>query len=171
MVIILLLVSFLLHILAFTLIRTMKEKVQNFEEIDRKQKQNIKEMEDLLAVYLLEIREENDKFIDSIQQGTPLYPNHSQQKDTSIESARPVMDKKQNNAEQYPIPQQKDKVKKNVEYVPPLENMEQDTVEQSQSGKVFALFDQGESPEAIAKKLGLGRTEVELLLKFHRKNS
>src|SRR5690625_998068 len=64
----LLLISFILHVITFVFIRQLKVELdkskQDKEHLDKQQK----EIEELLAVYLLEIREENEKLLEAIDQ-------------------------------------------------------------------------------------------------------
>ncbi|MDL4840090.1 DUF6115 domain-containing protein [Aquibacillus rhizosphaerae] len=168
---ILFLVSFLLHVMTFIFLKTLKDKVNLFDDLEAKQKSNIKEMEDLLAVYLIEIKEENDKLLHVLKENEQPKPrlntkaNHvdiqsNPKNNTKYElTSKPVYEDEMNKSKDY------------KEYSPPVDNNGQDVLEQSVASRVYSLHNQGNSVETIAKKLDCGKTEVELMLKFHRKNS
>lgn len=57
-------------------------------------------------------------------------------------------------------------------YNPPMipsEEKTEDQVETSLTAKILSLAEKGFAAEEIAKKLQCGKTEAELILKFHRK--
>lgn len=172
MITFLLLVSFLLHVFTFIIIKTLKDKLMNNQDVEMKQKRNIKEIEDLLAVYLLEFREENDKVIEALKHQTSSEKtvNKENNKDKGLNYKKKVKNddnelKTDNKIEPSSTPFEPG------DYIPPLENDSFDTLEQSLTSKVLSLHEQGETLESIARKLDCGKTEVELMLKFHRKNS
>lgn len=166
MVYFLLLISFLLHVFTFITIKVLKDRITEPEDTALKQAQQQKEMEELLAVYLLEIREENEKVVSMLtaeknikQEKSTTYPSKVKiEQENPYEKVAPIKHK-----EQYTEP--------TVDYQPPTVNESQDIVEKSFSGEVLSLYNQGESIESIARKLDSGKTEIELMIKFHKKNS
>lgn len=167
MVYFLLLISFLLHVFTFITIKVLKDRITEPEDIAAKQAHQQKEMEELLAVYLLEIREENEKVVSMLtneknnkqpKNATHLPDMNYEQKDT-YEKAAPI------------IQQMKTYQEAKVDYQPPTVNESRDTIEKSLSAQVLSLYNQGESIESIARKLDSGKTEIELMIKFHKKNS
>ncbi|MCT2534550.1 hypothetical protein NC661_15890 [Aquibacillus koreensis] len=178
MIYFLLFMSFLLHIVSFILIKTFRDKLKEVDQLETTQKQNVKEMEDLLAVYLLEIKDENEKLVKVLQENEHVQRKEKKRQPISShvkEDMYTVEDREQKEADNTLQNVERKTTKRKEEYNdynPPIDRMEQqDVLEQSTSAKVMSLYEQGNSVEAIAKKLDCGKTEVELLLKFHRKNS
>ncbi|WP_440895334.1 DUF6115 domain-containing protein [Amphibacillus sp. Q70] len=150
---ILLLISFLIHILTFVMIRQLKVKLDQPNENKKVLAQQQKQIEELLAVYLLEIREENEKLLDLINKGQ----QSASQKDSKSEA---------------PLTQNESELNATTEKYQdyqPIVPDEEDIVEQSFAAQVLSLAEQGYTAETIAKKLNCGKTEVELLLKFQQK--
>lgn len=154
----LLLISFIIHGITLVIIRQFKIKLDQPAITKQTLDQQQKEIEELLAVYLLEIREENDKMIKLIDQQAKQkpQPNAKQEKVVSQTPRNPV------------IKSSKQEVKYQ-EYQPFMPAEEETVVEQSFAAQVLSLFERGDSIETIAKKLNRGKTEVELLIKFHQK--
>ncbi|MBM7572050.1 hypothetical protein JOC48_002553 [Aquibacillus albus] len=157
----------MLHVITFIILKTMNDKLKLLGDMEEKYTENKKELEDLLAVYLLEIKDENDRLVSSLRHNKPLTNSQSEKVETeaSTKSERSTIPIAYNNKSVQPS------AENSTTYTPPLSNQEQDTLEQSISAKVYALYDQGETIESIARKLDCGKTEVELMLKFNRKNS
>ncbi|MDC3416374.1 DUF6115 domain-containing protein [Aquibacillus salsiterrae] len=165
----LLLLSFLLHVFTFILIKTLRDKWKVVQVIEETQAKNKEELENLLTFYLMEIKEENEKLNQILNEKIKTKPEQTKQAESFPDQGK----EQQTTSTKTPYPSQKkpNYVNETNSYVPPFELVNEDTLEQSPSAKVFSLYDQGESVEKIARKLGLGKTEVELMLKFHRKNS
>ncbi|WP_240335286.1 DUF6115 domain-containing protein [Paraliobacillus sediminis] len=166
MVYFLLLISFLLHVFTFIAIKILKDRITEPEDIAAKQAQQQKEMEELLAVYLLEIREENEKVVSMLT---------SEKNNKQVKNATHPPEVKNEQKDAYektdPIQQKETFKEPTVDYQPPKVNESHDTVEKSLSAQVLSLYNQGESIESIARKLDSGKTEIELMIKFHKKNS
>ncbi|SHN16506.1 DUF6115 domain-containing protein [Gracilibacillus kekensis] len=158
MLYLLLLISFIIHVITFIIIKQLKMKQDNLETIEDNVSQQVKNMEDTLAIYLVELKEENEHFMKQIER-VDL-------------SAQATESKKQMN-EDTPIESKtfdKESTQQTKEYQPisPVENVE-DVVENSTTASILHLNAEGFTVEEIAKKLNKGKTEVELLLKFQQK--
>ncbi|MCZ0702590.1 hypothetical protein J2T56_000557 [Natronobacillus azotifigens] len=155
----LLLISFIIHIITLVIIRQLKVKLAEPAVIRDEINQEKKEIEELLAVYLLEIREENEKVIsaldDSRYSREPDKQKADEVQDNNVTSQNPVNDLKQ---EEY------------KSYQPPMENEQPDVMEQSFAAQVLSLYNKGETIETIARKMDKGKTEIELIVKFQQKN-
>ncbi|GGM21625.1 swarming motility protein SwrB [Paraliobacillus quinghaiensis] len=163
----LLLISFLLHAVTFIIIKVLKDRIAQPDDIQTQMSQQQKEMEELLAVYLLEIREENEKFLDTLKRN----PNVTEKKEDLITDAVATTSREKTKNVS-PIDSSPSlKTNESKSYQPPIENDQQDIVERSLSAQVLSLHNQGESIESIARKLDCGKTEIELMIKFHQKNS
>lgn len=154
----LLLISFIIHAITLVIIRQLKAKVDQpsltRQTLDHQQK----EIEELLAVYLLEIREENDKLIQLIDQQPKREPVIKQTKSVEQSQEKPTSTNPQKEA-------------KYQDYQPFIPDDQAPVVEQSFAAQVLSLAERGDTPEAIAKKLNRGKTEVELLIQFHQKQT
>lgn len=174
----LLMISLLLHLVTFVIIRSQSEKMAQVEKQKESIRKQSNEMEELLSTYLYEMKEENDRVIDHLQKTEPgtsdqAPADHSQRSENleekrkkHIENHNHDSEEKQSNAENKSVGQL------DVHsYSPPVESMEEDVFEQSVPAKVCFLYNEGKSVEEIARELDCGKTEVELMLKFHRENS
>ncbi|QDP40202.1 hypothetical protein [Radiobacillus deserti] len=168
MLTLLVMMSLFLHVLSFIAIRLLLNKVNKLSQTESNYNQRVSEMEDLFATYLEEIKLENEKLEQAMNQ-TRI---HEQTRPSSIISEiEPASIKKQAVKDESP---KKGHIKnipaiepeKRKEYAPPTELPVEDTVEQSLQSKVYQLHDQGFSVEEIAKQLDCGKTEVDLMLKF-----
>ncbi|MFP7494058.1 hypothetical protein SFC66_09755 [Terribacillus saccharophilus] len=137
--------SLLLHVLTFIAIRTLQSKVMQQENQFQKEK---KEYEAMLSTILTELREENERLLDAepikAPKQTPLKEKNDQPRVTPAETMEAMPE---------------------AAYAPPpVPEEEEDDVSMSNLGRVLQLHDQGIAPAAIAKQLGMGKTEVELIL-------
>ncbi|MGP4040271.1 DUF6115 domain-containing protein [Gracilibacillus sp. D59] len=156
MLYILLLLSFIIHIVTFVIIRQLKVKQEALVTIEDNVNQQVKNIEDTLAVYLVEIKEENEKFVKQVEDfsGNNFENNSTSQEQKEVK--QPVTELNTS--------------KKTKDYQP-ITNVEQveDVVEQSSTAYVLHLHNKGYTVNEIAKKLDKGKTEIELLLKFQQK--
>lgn len=154
----LLLISFIIHAVTLVIIRQLKVKLDQPSITKQTLDQQQKEIEELLAVYLLEIREENDKMIQLIDQQAKHVPQEKIKEATIVEQPprKPMMEARQQE-------------NKYQDYQPFMPEPEEAVVEPSFAAQVLSLAERGDSIETIAKKLNRGKTEVELLIKFHQK--
>lgn len=159
----LLLISFIIHAVTFVIIKHLKTKVDQPAVAQEEIIQQKKEIEDLLAVYLLEIREENEKVIASLanNKGTQM---------SGESSNNVVIDKVKDQEITDKEPERSSNRKPLKDYQPPVDNSEPDRVEQSFAAQILSMYNQGNSIETIARKLDRGKTEIELLVKFQQKN-
>ncbi|QTM99438.1 hypothetical protein ERJ70_09055 [Sediminibacillus dalangtanensis] len=165
----LLFISLLLHIFTFIAIRLLFQKLQQNGNEGQAKIDSLQQSEEMLSAFLHEIREENDRLLKELDEPTSKN-KHTAQKNSNEgvssafeeEQAPPY---KQSYRKRYTSDKAEDS-----EYVPPMPEVQQDTVEESVTAKVYSLYDQGYTVDEIAKKLDKGKTEVELMVKFHRKN-
>ncbi|KEF39904.1 hypothetical protein M670_00928 [Schinkia azotoformans MEV2011] len=138
-------ISFILHVFAFFWIFLLSMRLKRTNEIEERQAEIQKEIEDLFQSYLLEMKEENEKLLNL------------------IDKSKPPINKREKVTQQSYQTQEKPKPK---EYTPPMPSA-QDRFEQSLNSKVVLLHEQGFKAEEIAQKLNKGKTEIELILKFN----
>ncbi|WP_163579897.1 DUF6115 domain-containing protein [Gracilibacillus saliphilus] len=155
MLYILLLFSFIIHIVTFIIIRQLKLKQDTLAGVEDNVNQQVKNIEDTLAVYLVELKEENEKFVQQVEKFNSNNSDNNNQKQHEVrKSVKEVNTPKQSTKEYQPI--------SHVEQV-------EDVVERSTTASVLHLHEKGYTVDEIAKELDKGKTEVELLLKFQQK--
>jgi hypothetical protein len=146
--------SLLLHLLTFIAIRTLQSNVQRQESRHKEEKQSY---EAILSSILDELKEENERLLQAEQVNEKVTPvNNTKQEPTAVPVAEPV--------------KEAEEASHSANYQPPQPLEEEDQVSMSKLGRVLQLREQNLAPAEIAKKLGMGKTEVELIL-LMRKNS
>ena len=153
--------------------------------LERKQRETINEMEELMTGYLLEMKEENETFLRLLVEGSG---------DNEFQGSKDDESQKNETIAQAPIkPNSPVHSEVQLDDLPDLPNIDvTDSLELSSSGserqkkdfsslleesmhepslneQVDELAAQGASVGEIAQKLNRGRTEIELLLKFRKK--
>lgn len=187
---ILIAVLFVLQLLSFYFIIILNTKLAKFKDLEKKQERLMREMDDSISLYLAEMKDENNRLIQALQvvpkpekttgigqqpkqfnvqkdQGQPLSQAESDQKDASQDSEPRILMPKNMVANAYSRQQQvvASPVQATVSKPIAIQKEEQKplTVEQ----QIVQMAKQGKTAEEIAKQLQKGKTEIELLLKFH----
>ncbi|MCG7434248.1 MULTISPECIES: hypothetical protein [Lysinibacillus] len=187
---ILIAVLFFLQLLTFYFLIILNTKLAKFKDLEKKQERLMSEMDDTISVYLTEMKDENDRLIKELQNvsSSDIAATRVQQ----TVSNEPQQEQATSPSEQVlkndsPLSLDKDAriyVPKNI--VANAYSRQQQTtataassptplkVEQQEQVKELTieqqalnLAKQGKSTEEIAKQLQKGKTEIELLLKFH----
>jgi peptidoglycan hydrolase CwlO-like protein len=145
MVSFLLIISFLLHLAALGAIYKLFQQIQSLKSHD------LQEIDGLFEAYLQEIKTENSRLQAQLQS-----MKKSEQETTP--SNKPAKEQKVQSAEW-------------------MENLEQhlvftneDKLEASLESKVLQMYSNGMVTGDIARKLNCGKTEVDIILKLHKKN-
>ncbi|MER1984787.1 MAG: hypothetical protein ABS948_02720 [Solibacillus sp.] len=183
MVIFALVSLFTIQLISIFVIVILYSKVAKFKELEVRHDRLVREMDDAIGAYLLEMREENDRLILELRAASaqpafatqpvyipptePVQPEVNQQTvEALLTEARTVVPKTlvtsvynkhkehQQQAEQALV----SKVERQEETPKELPTFEQ---------QVLAYHTSGLSIEDIAKKTQRGKTEIELLIKFH----
>lgn len=136
--------SLLLHVLTFIAIRALQSNIQQQETRHQTDKQAYEAM---LGSILDELKEENDRLL----QAEPP-PREVNTKKNMVEIINE------------PSPASEEDTPSVSDYTPPQPAEEEDQVSMSNLGRVLQLHDQGLDSTEIAKQLGMGKTEVELIL-------
>jgi len=144
---IILFLSFILHIITFSIIYHLYKKVKQVEST------NPNEIMDLLQFYLDEIKEENKQFKSNFD------INYSRVNEAKIENIAPL-----ENQSNIPYEQEQ------KEFPLDIETNIDDRVEASLEAKVLHLYYQNTDTSEIARILNCGKTEVDLIIKFHKKS-
>lgn len=186
---ILITILFFLQLLSFYFLIILNTKLAKFKDLEKKQERLMREMDDTISVYLADMKDENDRLIqelhsvskselnvNAIQQAEKIVIQKVQepitekmkkeQESTNLETDSRKYIPKNIVASAYSRQQQSvsktaqsDSMANEVEKEQPkVLTMEQQAIE---------LAKQGKTPEEIAKQLQKGKTEIELLLKFH----
>lgn len=177
--IVLLVISQLIY---FYFLILQNAKISKFKDLEARQDQLIREMEDTISAYLIEMREENDRLIKELseietgnnkkepQPNVKLEQSElppSNDIDIKIEQAKIIPKtmvvsaySKQATTKQSNSQNEKEESNSQLQ-----ENLQEKT--ETFEDKVLALHKQGKSIEEIAKETNKGKTEIELLLKFH----
>ncbi|WP_026906146.1 helix-turn-helix domain-containing protein [Paucisalibacillus globulus] len=143
-------ISFLLHIISITAIYALVKQLAVVKE-----NSTSSDIVELMESYLDEIKQENQSLQEQLS------------KNEEESNPREVILTPEKNINSFPI--QEDL---NDGYqIPVLEEQVQDNIEVSQQSRILKLYAEGTSIEEIARKLGCGKTEVELILKFHEKSN
>ncbi|MFP7169151.1 DUF6115 domain-containing protein [Terribacillus sp. 7520-G] len=136
--------SLLLHVLTFLAIRALQSKVTQQESQHQEEKEAYEAM---LGSILAELREENERLLKGESPQAPATPAAKKENSQSAPQPESVADTE-------PV----------SDYSPPQPTEEEDDITMSNLGRVLQLNDEGLPPAAIAKQLGMGKTEVELIL-------
>lgn len=162
MVTTLLVFSLLLHVVTFYIIIVLVQRMNHINS--QPTHENFPDIDEALQAHLEAVREENQALIDYIDKSKIRYTEPV----TTIVS-EPI---KQKAVEVKPAPilppEPKPKPEPELEYAPPVVDIV-DQVEQSSTAEVLHLHEQGLPSETIAKKLNIGKGEVELMLNLNRK--
>lgn len=189
MISLLIAISFILHLLAFFWIILLTVRIKRSNEIEVRQAQVQREIEDMFQAYLLEMKEENEKLLNTIQKSgnnnkvkttvpakqrvnvNELIPD--QPEPTSpykpslfIQGKRVEQIYKSQKPQQ---PRSSTLQEKQTDYQPPIP-VGEDQFEQSLTSQVIRLHEKGFEINEIARKLNKGKTEIELLLKFREQS-
>jgi len=190
----LLLLSLILNAAAIFAIILLYLRQNRLVEAEKKQERIIGEIEEVFSSYLLEIKEENEKFIENMKttnnvrktgiefdsQTQPksinpdlelnISPDKEQKEELPPRIGRGVSyhaAKKAYQQNSEPSSVKEDGAKSNLEDLL-INNNSSELQQLSFIDRVLHLKNQGLSVEEIARNLNKGRTEIELLLKFRQ---
>ncbi len=154
--------SFLLHMVTFIVLRHYYLKQQSYQSEQQKFREEKKELEQLLMSYLIEMKEENDRLLDVVQ-NIPQQDRMPTAKEKAVSEDFDHEDKQKKDDEP--------SLKKQAAYTPLVDAIEDEPVayKKSYQAEIIDRYEQGESPDMIAKAMDRGKTEVELVIKFHKK--
>lgn len=166
---ILLLLSLLLHVVAFYFIIILYMKYSTMKNITETQRQILEETENSMTSFLIDMKDENEKLIETLLSSTNMRMHMPMAEDRMEIKQRPNTEiKQQTNIELEP---------NSIELPSHLSGLDEmkDIVELTQTSKkkkipfeieAINLYKEGYTVEQISKKFNKGKTEVELLLKF-----
>ncbi|MCL9969499.1 hypothetical protein MX569_02715 [Anoxybacillus kestanbolensis] len=143
--------SFVLHGISLFLIILLSLKWVKIKETEREQAELIREMETMMTTYLMQFKEENERFVKQIT--SSAVRQKKRETPPSLREEQPSL----------PI----DDVVARIELSTTTPKGEQSL--DSLVSEALKLQQQGKTIDEIAKILKRGKTEMELLLKFHQK--
>ncbi|MCG3083019.1 hypothetical protein JEG43_12430 [Anoxybacillus sp. LAT_35] len=143
--------SFVLHGISLFLIILLSLKWVKIKETEREQAELIREMETMMTTYLMQFKEENERFVKQIT--SSAVRQKKRETPPSLREEQPSL----------PI----DDVVDRIELSTTTPKGEQSL--DSLVSEALKLQQQGKTIDEIAKILKRGKTEMELLLKFHQK--
>jgi hypothetical protein len=160
---------FIIQLISFYFLALLYTKVTKFDDLEKKQHKLMAEMDNSIGAYLSELKDENERLIeqltDHFQKNVipKSTPNNelATEESAATEETRPVI---RANIPKMPVNLAIKSYKAVAgqgleETVVPVEAEDART-------QVIRLYDAGQSIEEIAKQLGKGRTEIDLILKF-----
>lgn len=145
----LLVVSLILHFITFLILILVVKKMRTMLDYERLETQK-RELEDLLAFYAVELKEENERFLEQVLEANETKDRHLDQiEEKQLQEEKPKVEKVM--------------ATESVSHRPAVEK----EYEPSLEARALQLHEQGYEIKEIAKKLNKGHGEIELLLKFH----
>lgn len=150
---------FILQIVSFLIITLLYMKITKFNDLEKKQRKLMQQMDDSVMAYLTEIKEENDRLIAQLDAVERREIRTGQEKSAVKENLeQPEFERKP-----HPVPVRH--VLRSYEQTASAkeETQEQPLTDRERAKKMLA---DGKTVQEIAKELGKGQTEIELLLKF-----
>ncbi|MDW0115707.1 hypothetical protein QTL97_01985 [Sporosarcina thermotolerans] len=159
-----LLLLFVLQMVSFYVIALLYMKISKFNNLEKKQERLMAEMDDAIAAYLSELKEENERLINIIENREEKVLIKVQEEVKPTRKTKIVENENEFTIVQPNIPVNVAlKSYQNAPTTPKTLNL---TPEKNDHHRALSMFDEGKTVEEIAKTLGKGTTEVELLLKF-----
>lgn len=184
-------VLFLLQILTLSALVVLYLRLQKNEQLYEEQSELVEQFELSMQVYLDEIKKENEQLLERLTERPrpqrkaeerpvpemkplvippiedefvatpPTYASHLQ--------ARLIQEQRKKMAALEEINETSPPASLQREELPvQQEEVQAQVEEETYEEQVMRLYDEGESIEALAKRFDCGKTEIELLLKFHR---
>ncbi|PIC58768.1 hypothetical protein CSV80_01900 [Sporosarcina sp. P12(2017)] len=167
---ILLALLFILQIIGFMVMTLLYLKISKFNNLEKKQQQLMKEMDQSVLAYLGEIKEENDRLIHELNQRTEYQMKHASNLAPNEHSVSEGFEVPDPQSKPHPVPvhfalrsyQKTLEIEKNEKETKPVTQPK--PLDDRQKAK--QLYAEGTSIVDIARELKKGKTEIELLLKF-----
>ena len=194
---IILVVLFISQLLTFYFLVILNSKISRYKEIEKRQEAIIREMDDAITAYLVEVKDENDRLIQELKmqsESKKIISNEHQVTEKSLlEPVKTAATKNVGSNQEFIEEHTEEKSSERIIDVPKIvpktivttaykKQMPQQPVKQvehvaieNESSTNLSPFEQevvdyhklGLSIEEIAKKTQKGKKEIELLIKFH----
>ena len=194
---IILVVLFISQLLTFYFLVILNSKISRYKEIEKRQEAIIREMDDAITAYLVEVKDENDRLIQELKmqsESKKIISNEHQVTEKSLlEPVKTAATKNAGSNQEFESEHTEEKSSERLIDVPTIvpktsvttaskKQMPQQPVKlvehvaiENESSTNLSPFEQevvdyhklGLSIEEIAKKTQKGKKEIELLIKFH----
>ncbi|WP_442599525.1 hypothetical protein [Neobacillus sp. D3-1R] len=181
-------ISLILNFVALFGIIILYLRQNRLFELEKKQDKVVKEMEEVISSYLLEIREDNEEFLEKIKDMNQIRNDYkyipNQIKEENVYPSPEILVPKQSAEKMNELPikpvqvvrSQVVNAYKKGHQIAEREKMEKSEKQNEENSShnrtiledIIILQKQGFSEEEIAKKLNKGKTEIQLLLKFRQ---
>lgn len=158
---------FILQLVSFFLIAILYTRLTKLKDVENKHQVLMREMDDAVSAYLLEIKDENNRLLEELSRRSVSFDGievqQDQHKDEVEFSPRSTVSKMAvaKLYKQTTNPKEPENLSKPITVK--VENLSKPITLKEQ---VEELLNSGKSIEQIAKQLGKGKTEIELILKF-----
>ncbi|GKV64166.1 MULTISPECIES: helix-turn-helix domain-containing protein [unclassified Sporosarcina] len=156
-------ILFILQIISFMIMTLLFLKVSKFNNLEKKQQQLMDEMDHSVMAYLAEIKEENDRLIEQLNRKTDFTLSPEVPFQQPPVKQKPAAEPERVQQKSHPVPVQF-ALRSYQKTAATTEQQEAEPLDDRAKAKL--MHAEGKSVEEIAKELGKGRTEIELLLKF-----
>lgn len=173
---------FLIQMITIFVIVLLYSKLSKFQNIEKRQNELINEMDNAISVYLMEMKEENDRLISELKKPNVAQKAASTRKEGPAQTIKeqPVKEQEMEPRKFVPVKQaasayQKQKTQQQVEEKDNEALEKAETLSEDNEIQEHLTFEQqvinhyrnGKTIEEIARMMGRGKTEIELLVKFH----
>lgn len=155
---IILVILFLLQLISFYFIALLYAKLNKIKDMEKKQANVLSEIDDSFSAYIAEMKDENNRLLQELKRTEPLF--------ASANTAPAVKELDEQDNKSFELP--KSYVSKQLaanSYMKIAATTEK-KVPVTIKEKVLFYEMEGKSIDEIAKILQIGKTEVELFLKF-----
>lgn len=165
-------ISFVLHIISILAIIILYIKYQSLKELEV----SIQQTEEALSLFLLEVKDENEKFIKEL---SSIHENSrfSQEARSNERATNNLIEIKEQKDYEFHKGAQSDEMpdylrtiideQQDVLDVQQERDNEREPTEKDLQKEILLLAKNGYTIEEIAQKLEIGKTEIELFIKFH----
>lgn len=149
---------FILQLISFFLIAILNARLSKFQDVERKHQELMKEMDDAVSAYLFEMKDENNRLLEELSRRTSKFEgievkSQRQQDDFGLT---------------YPSTISKKKVASLYKQTVKSDEVEPILIPITLKEQIIQLYNSGKTIEQIAKQLGKGKTEIELMIKFSK---
>ncbi len=174
---ILLLISLLLHVVAFYFIIVLYMKYSTMKNLTNTQRQILEETENSMTSFLIDMKDENERLIQTLLNSSSMkvqsMDNDLNEANLGINSELDKNQLKQKSSSKG-IDQDLKELPSHLSGIGEMKDSVEITQTYNKKNPPFEieainLYEEGYTVEQIAKKLKKGKTEVELLIKFRQK--
>lgn len=156
---------FIIQIISFYFLALLYTKVTKFDDLEKKQRKLMAEMDNSIGAYLSELKDENERLIEqlAVHVQQPTIPQKTVRVSQESATSEEVLPITRASIPKMPVNLALKSYKAAGQAI---EETEVPVEVEDDRTQVIRLYDAGQSIEEIAKQLGKGRTEIELILKF-----